>query len=157
MGGLALVVRPGLVLGEPKYTHVADMYPWDGKYFTENDWMESPLSRPPPLKRILVDDIDKNKLKLCYSLFKKPELIENIFEKLMDNDIKNDELSRVLIGMDKGFIVLKILTSDSLFAPTKSNDVVDTKKYGNINFYSVAERMGNDKLYHIAKHLNIPL
>jgi hypothetical protein len=136
LGGIVLAVRPSLVLGEEKlkYTHVADMYPWDKVARTKEEIYAMPSVKNQSW------EIEPNKWKEVFfknerikKLFKDSKKMESVILQLTDSNLNNDELGRIRIT--KFGIEHRILTPDNIFAPRQSASERDIKKYGTIFYY----------------------
>jgi len=157
--GLVLAApRVALAEEKPKYTHVADMYPWDGVYRSQDEFNSSLLAKPPAtLTKIIKSDIDPEKIKAIYNFFKNPEKIKRVLEQLLDNSIENDELSGLWLDPRKKLVAFRIITPDVDFAPINSTNQKDKEKYGNIQVYMTSESTNIENLQKIAQYLNIIL
>ena len=158
--GLVLAAPRVALAGEekPKYTHVADMYPWDGVYRTLQEIKAAPFSQPPvaPL-RIVKNQINRQSLEKICGLFKDSLKMTEVFGSLIDSNIKNDELSTLLLHPKRNFIAFRILTPDTDFAPVASTSENDKQIYGSIQMYLTLENLSEESINKIAQYLNIKL
>jgi len=150
--GLIAAVAPELVLAgeekkeeeKPKYTHVADMYPWDKVARTKEEIDSLPSSS----NQVWVIESEKwnetyRREEKLRNLFREPKKMEAVITQLGDTNLNNDELARVYIT--KFGIEYRILTPDNVFASLQSQSKKDVEKYGTIFFYKTLFKTPEDK------------
>lgn len=125
--GVLLSARPLFVLGEEKkYTHVADMYPWEGIALDEKTLYATPGSYDwviPIKPAVWKEQYTKNTQ--IRELFSEPNKMDRILELITDGNFTNDELSNV--GLTKSHVVYWLKTDDPSF--TKLISKYDGKFY----------------------------
>ncbi len=156
--GLIVAAAPRIALSE-EYTHVADMYDWDGVYRTREEMRKAPFAQPggEKPKTVLRKEIELEKIMRAKNLFQDPEKIKDVFKITLDEKLPNDELSAIIIGKEKGSVAFRFITPDNNFAPLVSRNSEEVERFGDIHYYVTSENMCTEKVVQLAQYLNINL
>ncbi len=133
---------------EDEFVPAMYAYPWDGIYKTEEEILEAPFYYSPPQK--IIKEFDLNKIEKCYKLFKDPKKIKSVFGNILDGNIKNEELSSIIIC--DSFIGLRILTLDKELTSVINKSKKDPEKFKPSFLYFTTEDMSSDKIKEFSQY-----